>query len=132
MGLDGLDLAGARALVLCCSGTWQHLLPPHKCHVSCVCASCACAVRWCWYRTGLAVADCAAAGAGAGGADCAVTYADAGRAVRCAIEVSLQRLPSRCEIFFISADLPHGARSLLGLQTLLPQSLPLPLALLLL
>jgi nucleoside-diphosphate-sugar epimerase len=57
---------------------------------------------------------------GLDGLDLAVTFADAGRAVRSAVEVDLHRLPSRCEIFFISADLPHGkyrttkAKAMLG------------------
>jgi nucleoside-diphosphate-sugar epimerase len=55
----------------------------------------------------------------------AVTFADAGRAVRCALEADLSRLPSRCESFFVSVDMPHGqirngkARRLLGWE---PQS----------
>lgn len=50
----------------------------------------------------------------------AVTFADAARGVRCALETDLGRMPSRCEIFFMSVDLPqnqvrHGkARRLLG------------------
>jgi nucleoside-diphosphate-sugar epimerase len=52
----------------------------------------------------------------------AVTFADAARGVRCALEVDPECLPSRCEIFFMSVDLPqdqvrHGkARRLLGWQ----------------
>lgn len=45
---------------------------------------------------------------GQDGLDLAVTFRDAGRAVRSALDVSLARMPSRCEMFFISADLPHG------------------------
>lgn len=52
----------------------------------------------------------------------AVTYADAARAIRCALEVDLARMPSRCEAFFVTVDLPQGqclggkARDLLGWQ----------------
>lgn len=52
----------------------------------------------------------------------AVTYADAARAIRCALEVDTTRLPSRCEAFFVTVDLPQGqclggkARDLLGWQ----------------
>jgi nucleoside-diphosphate-sugar epimerase len=50
----------------------------------------------------------------------AVTFADAARAVRCALEADLTRLPSRCEAFFMTVDLPQDqmrcgkARRLLG------------------
>ncbi|MDA0334768.1 MAG: NAD-dependent epimerase/dehydratase family protein [bacterium] len=37
----------------------------------------------------------------------AVTYADAARAIRCALEVDSKRLPSRCEAFFVTVDLPQ-------------------------
>ncbi|HJP30577.1 MAG TPA: NAD(P)-dependent oxidoreductase [Candidatus Latescibacteria bacterium] len=37
----------------------------------------------------------------------AVTYADAARAIRCALEVDPARLPSRCEAFFLTVDLPQ-------------------------
>ena len=49
-----------------------------------------------------------------------VTFADAARAIRKTLEVDLETLPSRNEIFFILTDLPHGqysnakARRLLG------------------
>ena len=52
----------------------------------------------------------------------AVTFPDAGRAVRKAVEVDLEKLPSKNEIFFITADLPHGqysntkARRILGFE----------------
>jgi nucleoside-diphosphate-sugar epimerase len=52
----------------------------------------------------------------------AVTYADGGRAVRCALEADTGALPSRNELFFITDDLPHGryanakARRLLGFE----------------
>jgi nucleoside-diphosphate-sugar epimerase len=51
-----------------------------------------------------------------------VTWRDAAQAVRCAIEVDLETLPSRCEVFSIFADLPHGrfsnekAKRVLGWQ----------------
>ena len=35
-----------------------------------------------------------------------VTFADAGEAVRCALEVPLQDLPSRCETFFVGVPNP--------------------------
>ena len=37
----------------------------------------------------------------------AVTYADAARAIRCALQVDPARLPSRCEAFFVTVDLPQ-------------------------
>jgi len=37
----------------------------------------------------------------------ALTFADAARGVRFAREADLARLPSRCEVFFMSADLPQ-------------------------
>jgi hypothetical protein len=37
----------------------------------------------------------------------AVTYADAARAIRCALEVDPAQLPSRCEAFFVTVDLPQ-------------------------
>jgi nucleoside-diphosphate-sugar epimerase len=37
-----------------------------------------------------------------------VSWDDCGRAFRHALEVDLRKLPSRCEVFNISADLPHG------------------------
>lgn len=52
----------------------------------------------------------------------AVTRADGGRAVRCALEADLAAMPSRNEIFYILDDLPHGqysnakARRLLGFE----------------
>lgn len=51
-----------------------------------------------------------------------VTFRDAGEAVRLALEVDLETLPSRNEVFFITSDLPHGkysnakARRLLGFE----------------
>ena len=36
-----------------------------------------------------------------------VTWRDAGEAVRCAVEVDLNSLPSKCEVFNIFTDLPH-------------------------
>ena len=37
-----------------------------------------------------------------------VTWRDAAQAVRCAVEVDLETMPSSCEVFSIFADLPHG------------------------
>jgi len=37
-----------------------------------------------------------------------VTWSDAATAFTCALDIELDKLPSRCEQFFISADLPHG------------------------
>ena len=51
-----------------------------------------------------------------------VTWRDAAQAVRCAVEVDLAMMPSRCEVFSIFADTPHGrfsnekAKRLLGWQ----------------
>ncbi|MCZ6633420.1 MAG: hypothetical protein O7G87_08445, partial [bacterium] len=36
-----------------------------------------------------------------------VTWRDAGEAVRCAVEVDLSTMPSKCEVFNIFTDLPH-------------------------
>ncbi|MBI4305674.1 MAG: NAD(P)-dependent oxidoreductase [Chloroflexi bacterium] len=52
----------------------------------------------------------------------AVAWQDAGEAVRLAVEIELERLPSRFETFDILTDLPHGiyvntkARTVLGWQ----------------
>jgi nucleoside-diphosphate-sugar epimerase len=49
-----------------------------------------------------------------------VSWRDAGEAFRCALDVELQKLPSRSEIFFVFPDLPHQkfsnekARRILG------------------
>lgn len=51
-----------------------------------------------------------------------VTWRDAAQAVRCAVEVDPSTLPSRCEVFSIFADTPHGrfsnekAKRVLGWQ----------------
>ena len=51
-----------------------------------------------------------------------VTWGDAGEAFRHALRIDLERLPSRCEIFNIFADLPHDrfsnekAKRILGWQ----------------
>jgi hypothetical protein len=37
-----------------------------------------------------------------------VTWSDAATAFTCALDIELDTLPSRCEQFFVSADLPHG------------------------
>jgi nucleoside-diphosphate-sugar epimerase len=55
-----------------------------------------------------------------------VTFPDGARAIRKCLEVDLETLPSRCEIFHITTDTPHGrysnakARRLLGWE---PQDL---------
>ena len=36
------------------------------------------------------------------------TWADVGQALRCALTVDLGRLPSRFEVFTVSAEFPHG------------------------
>ena len=36
-----------------------------------------------------------------------IAWPDAGDAIRCALEVPLERLPTRCETYFVFADLPH-------------------------
>lgn len=36
-----------------------------------------------------------------------VAWPDAGDAIRCALEIDSHKLPSKCETFFISTDLPH-------------------------
>lgn len=36
-----------------------------------------------------------------------VTWSDAAEAFRCALDLDLERLPSRCEVFYVFADLPH-------------------------
>ena len=41
----------------------------------------------------------------------AISFRDAAEAIKKALEVKLETLPSRCEIFFITADLPHGRYS---------------------
>jgi len=52
----------------------------------------------------------------------AVTFRDAAQAIKLALEVDLEKLPSRNEIFFITSDLPHGqysntkTRRLLGFE----------------
>ena len=49
-----------------------------------------------------------------------ISARDAGQAVKCALDVDLQKLPSRFEIFFVTTNLPHGrfpntrARTILG------------------
>ena len=51
-----------------------------------------------------------------------VTWADAAQAFRSALTIDLNQLPSRCEIFYIFADLPHQkfsnekAKRILGWQ----------------
>ncbi len=45
---------------------------------------------------------------GAGGVPFVVTWADAADVFRLGLEIELARLPSRCEAFFILADVPQG------------------------
>lgn len=51
-----------------------------------------------------------------------VSWEDAARAFPCALDIPLETLPSRCEVFNIFADLPHGkfsnekAKRILGWQ----------------
>ena len=40
-----------------------------------------------------------------------VTFPDAARAIRCSLEADVGKLPSRNEVFFVTADLPHGKYS---------------------
>jgi nucleoside-diphosphate-sugar epimerase len=37
-----------------------------------------------------------------------VSWRDTGEVFRLGLEIELERLPSRCEVFFILADMPHG------------------------
>jgi hypothetical protein len=37
-----------------------------------------------------------------------VSGADAAEAFRLGLEIDLAKLPSRCEVFFIFTDMPHG------------------------
>ncbi len=59
---------------------------------------------------------------GSGGVPFIVSWEDAGEAFRLGLEIELDRLPSRCEIFFISGDMPQGkflnekTRRLLGFK----------------
>jgi hypothetical protein len=45
---------------------------------------------------------------GGGGVPFVVTWADAAEAFRLGLEIELNQLPSRCEVFFILADNPQG------------------------
>jgi hypothetical protein len=60
---------------------------------------------------------------GRGGVPFVVSWADAGELFRLGLAVELAKLPSRCEVFFILADLPQGkflgdkARRVLGFQS---------------
>eukprot|EP01047_Picozoa_sp_COSAG01_P038082 COSAG01_NODE_3068_length_6640_cov_15.505580_4_plen_109_part_00 len=62
--------------------------------------------------------------AGAGCNAFSVTFADAARCIKAALQVDLRSLPSRNEVFFVTSDLPHGrysnakARRLLGWEPL--------------
>ena len=45
---------------------------------------------------------------GIGGVPFVVTWADAAEVLRLGLEIELARLPSRCEVFFVLADVPQG------------------------
>lgn len=45
---------------------------------------------------------------GLGGVPFVVTWADAAEVFRLGLEIELARLPTRCEVFFILADVPQG------------------------
>lgn len=45
---------------------------------------------------------------GAGGVPFAVSWSDAAEVFRLGLEIELTKLPSRCEVFFVSGDAPHG------------------------
>ena len=51
-----------------------------------------------------------------------ISWGDAGEAFRLGLDIDLAKLPSRCEIFFVFADMPHGkyanakAEQILGLR----------------
>ncbi len=59
---------------------------------------------------------------GLGGIPFVVSWSDAAEALRLALEIELDKLPSRCEAFFIHGDLPQGkfsngkARRILGFR----------------
>lgn len=59
---------------------------------------------------------------GAGGVPFIVSWADAGEVFRLGVKVPLDKLPSKCEVFFILGDMPHGkflndkAKEVLGFQ----------------
>lgn len=66
--------------------------------------------------------DASALKPGSIGAPFVVSWADAGEAFRLGLEIDLARLPSKCEVFFILSDMPHGkflndrAKQILGFQ----------------
>jgi hypothetical protein len=45
---------------------------------------------------------------GSGGVPFLISDADSGEVFRCGLEIDLAKLPSRCEVFFIMADMPQG------------------------
>ena len=51
-----------------------------------------------------------------------ISWGDAGEAYRLGLDIDLAKLPSRCEVFFIFTDMPHGkytnekAKRILGLR----------------
>lgn len=52
--------------------------------------------------------DAAELEVGAGGVPFVVSWKDAAEVFRLGLEIDLARLPSRCEVFFILADIPQG------------------------
>ena len=51
-----------------------------------------------------------------------ISWGDAGEVFRLGLAIDLAKLPSRCEVFFVFADMPHGkytndkVKQLLGLR----------------
>ena len=45
---------------------------------------------------------------GAGGVPFIVSWGDAGEMFRLGLDVDLAKLPSKCEVFFVLGDMPHG------------------------
>ena len=45
---------------------------------------------------------------GAGGVPFIVSWADAGEIFRLGLDIDLEKLPSKCEVFFVLGDMPHG------------------------
>ena len=45
---------------------------------------------------------------GAGGVPFIVSWGDAGEIFRLGLDVDLAKLPSKCEVFFVLGDMPHG------------------------
>jgi hypothetical protein len=66
--------------------------------------------------------DAATLTRGADATPFSISWGDAGEVFRLGLEIDLARLPSRCEVFFVFADMPHGkyandkAKQILGLR----------------